>query len=427
MPATTATKKPAAPDADAFADGLLRFLDRSPTPFHATANLAEWLGGHGFVRLDERDDWAPEPGGKYLVTRNDSSIIALRWGDGPLRLLGAHTDSPCLHIKPMPDMHRHGCRQLAVEPYGGVLLAPWFDRDLSLAGRVGYADGAGQLHSALLDFRRPLASIPSLAIHLDRSVNEKRSINKQRDLPLVLSLDAKAPSFATLLQRRLREEHGIKGEILSHEICAYDSQGAARLGLDGELLCSARLDNLLSCYICAWALIHSRGAPCLFVANDHEEVGSRSACGADGPFLNDCLGRLYGGRRAAALADALLISVDNTHAVHPNRPERHDDNHGPQMHGGPVIKVNSDQRYASNSPGMARFRKCCDDAGVGCQFFVSRSDLACGSTIGPITAAATGIQTLDVGVPQWAMHSVRETAAMRDCTDMARALQTFLS
>ena len=254
-------KSPAVPDTDAFAESLMGFLDRSPTPFHATANLAEWLGSQGFARLDERDDWQLEAGGKYLITRNDSSLIALRWGRGPLRLLGAHTDSPCLRIKPMPDMHRQGCRQLAVEPYGGVLLGPWFDRDLSLAGRVGYADGAGQLHSALLDFRRPLAIIPSLAIHLDRGVNEKRSINKQRDLPPVLSLDAAAPSFAELLQRQLREEHGIKGEILSHEICAYDSMGATRLGLDGELLASARLDNLLSCHICAWALIHSRGAP----------------------------------------------------------------------------------------------------------------------------------------------------------------------
>jgi len=402
-----------------FNAGLLDFLARSPTPFHAAANLAALLAAAGFTALDETAEWALRPGGRYYTVRNGSSIIAFAPGADPqhrngIRMLGAHTDSPCLMVRPNPERNRRGYFQLGVEVYGGVLLNPWFDRDLSLAGRVVVRGADGSLAARLVDLRRPVAVIPSLAIHLDRDVNRQRSINAETDIqPLLGQLAGEAPGN---LRALLAAELG-GGEVLDYELCLYDTQPPALVGLGGEFIAAARLDNLLSCYVGVRALIDSAGEQTrLVVCSDHEEVGSGSASGAQGPFLESVLVRLIpdAAARTRALAGSLLLSTDNAHGIHPNFPARHDDNHGPLLNRGPVLKVNHGQRYATNSLTAARVRDWARAADVPLQSFVARNDMGCGSTIGPLTATRLGVPTLDLGVPTFAMHSIRELAGAAD-------------
>ena len=406
-----------------FNDGLLDFLARSPTPFHAAANLAVLLDAAGFAALDETADWALQPGGRYYVTRNGSSIIAFAMGADPLhrngiRMLGAHTDSPCLMVRPTPERNRRGYFQLGVEVYGGVLLNPWFDRDLSLAGRVVTRAADGSLAARLVDLRRPVAVIPSLAIHLDRDANRQRSINAETDIqPLLGQLAGEGPGN---LRALLAAEIG-GGEVLDYELCLYDTQAPALVGLGGEFIAAARIDNLLSCHVGVQALIDSGGEQTrLVVCSDHEEVGSGSASGAQGPFLESVLARLIpdAAARTRALAASLLLSADNAHGIHPNFPAKHDDNHGPLLNRGPVLKVNHGQRYATNSLTAARVRDWACAAGVPLQSFVARNDMGCGSTIGPITATRLGVPTLDLGVPTFAMHSIRELAGAADAASL---------
>lgn len=416
-----------------FNAGLLGYLDDSPTPFHAVAAAVRLLEAHGYTALDEADAWRLAPGARYYVTRNASSLIAFALGDAPLaeagvRMVGAHTDSPCLKIKPQPELKAQGYWQLGVEVYGGALLNPWFDRDLGLAGRVTLRDGHGALKSRLVDLREPLACIPSLAIHLDREANEKRTINKQTHLPAIVARVG-GEDFdlrRELLVRIAREEPALAGgAVLDYELSLYDLQPAALVGWRREFIASARLDNLLSCYTALRALCDTATpANRLVVLNDHEEVGSGSAAGARGSFLRSVLERLAGGTEAhaRAMARSLLVSTDNAHGVHPNYADRHDANHGPALNGGPVLKVNHNQSYASNSETAALFREACARAGVPLQAFVSRGDMGCGSTIGPITATVLGVRTVDVGVPTFAMHSVRELAGVDDARHLCRAL-----
>jgi len=418
--------------------GLLAYLQASPSPFHATTELATRLEAAGFEAVAECDAWSLQPGGRYYLTRNDSSIIAFHYGTEPMedsgiRMLGAHTDSPCLKVKPQPELKRQGYAQLGVEVYGGVLLAPWFDRDLSMAGRVSYRDSQGVLRNALVDFKMPLATVPSLAIHLDRNANNERSINAQKEvLPVLLTLDEQATDwdFRQLLTDQLkRQSPELEVQtLLDFEISLYDTQPPAQIGLKGDFIAGARLDNLLSCYVGLQSLL--RADPrytCLLVCNDHEEIGSASACGAKGPMLQDFLQRLVPDpeRRLRLLDKSMMISADNAHGVHPNFSDKHDDNHGPLLNQGPVIKVNANQRYATNSETSALFRDLAERAGVPVQTFVSRSDMECGSTIGPITAAEIGVRTLDVGVPSFAMHSVRELAGSRDAHYLYRIAAAY--
>ncbi|MBA4501246.1 M18 family aminopeptidase [Marinobacterium marinum] len=416
---------------------LCAFLDASPTPFHAVDSMIKRLAAAGFQALDEADRWFLEPGQGYYITRNDSSIIAWRQPtdrcavEHGWRLVGAHTDSPCLKVKPCPELHRHGYFQLGVEVYGGVLLNPWFDRDLSLAGRVTYRTTEGDITSALLDFERPVAVLPSLAIHLDREANSSRSINAQTYLPVVMGQTETKPDFRQLLKLRLQDK-GVESveSVLDYELCFYDTQGATLVGFEQEFLASARLDNLLSCFVGLQALIEGRDDRIgqVLVCTDHEEVGSMSACGAQGPMLAQWLERVLpeAGRRNRSLARSMLISVDNAHGVHPNFSDKHDSNHGPLLNAGPVIKLNANQRYASNSETSAFFRHLAEQVQVPVQSFVVRTDMACGSTIGPITAAELGVKTLDIGVPQFAMHSIRELAGSQDAYGLYRVLQHFM-
>lgn len=415
--------------------GLLDFLKRSPSPFHATQSMAEALQDAGYQALDERETWQLKPQGRYYVTRNDSSIIAIKRGQHDpvqhgIRMVGAHTDSPCLKVKPQPELARHGYWQLGVEVYGGVLLSPWFDRDLSLAGRVTFKHN-GQLQSRLINFQQAIASIPSLAIHLNREANSGWAINAQTELPPILAqLQGETKKdFRALLAEQLQREHAISAaDILDYELCFYDSQPAALVGLNQDFIASARLDNLLSCYAGLQGLLNSNDQHTqVLVCTDHEEVGSNSACGADGPFLEQVLRRMLNTEEdfVRCIQHSLLISADNAHGIHPNYADKHDANHGPLLNHGPVIKVNANQRYATSSETSSFFKLLCQQAEIPVQSFVTRSDLGCGSTIGPITASQLGVQTIDIGVPTFAMHSIRELAGSKDLSYLVRALQAF--
>ena len=421
-----------------FNQQLLAFLGASPTPFHATGNIAIALEKSGFQQLEESEPWHLQKPGKYFITRNHSSIIAFTfgqesWVETGFKMVGAHTDSPCLKIKPQADMERLGIYQLGVEVYGGALYNPWFDRDLSAAGRVHYQDKEGKIQHVLFDFGRPIAFIPSLAIHLDRDANEGRTVNPQRHLPPVLKAaknERDRQSFRDLLKDELNARAIAAEKVLDYEMYLYDTQKPAFVGLKQEFLASARIDNLASCFIALKSLVDSdESVASLIVCNDHEEVGSASACGAKGPFLQNTLERIEPDveRRNRAIANSMLISADNAHAVHPNYSDRHDGNHAPRLNGGPVIKTNANQRYATNSETSATFRALCAAEKVPVQDFATRADLRCGSTIGPIAATELGVRTLDVGIPQWGMHSCREMCGDRDAYDLYKVLRRFNS
>ena len=412
------------------AQDLLDYIKRSPTPFHATKNLVELFTENGFTALDEGESWSIKSNSAYVVTRNDSSIIAFRTGDDlnqGINMLGAHTDSPCLRIKPNADINKHSYTQLGVEVYGGALLHPWLDRDLSIAGRVSGVNKDGSLFHELIDFKKAVATIPNLAIHLDREANSKKTINAQTHLPIILGHELTGNFKTTLLG--LCPDNA--ETVLDYELSCYDTQAPGFVGLNDEFISSARLDNLLSTYIGARAILDAKDSnqASLFIATDHEEVGSASACGAQGPFLKSVLERLTkdAGELTQLITRSSMISCDNAHGIHPNYADKHDQNHGPILNQGPVIKINNNQRYATNSISSAKFKHICEAIGVPTQTFVVRSDMGCGSTIGPITATELGIETLDIGAPQWAMHSIRETAGSADCDYLYQALSAFIA
>ena len=418
-----------------FNNDLIEFLNASPTPWHAVNTMKTRLDAAGFSQLDEREEWALEQGKGYYAIRNGSSIIAFRTGNkdvitSGVRMVGAHTDSPCLKVKPSPEIRRKGVFQLGVEVYGGVLLNPWFDRDLALAGRVTVLDESGKVRDTLVNFKKPVAIIPSLAIHLDREANSNRSINAQTDLPPVVMQvpDTDTTAFTDLLREQIASESGLNvTKVLGYELSFYDAQGASYVGLRDEFLASARLDNLLSCYIGLQSLLDASGEQAaLLVCNDHEEVGSMSAEGAQGPFLGSVLERWCGAGKGRAIARSMMISADNAHGVHPNFMDKHDENHGPIVNQGPVIKVNHNQRYATNSRSAALYRHISDELGLPHQTFVVRSDMGCGSTIGPLTAGNLGVTTLDIGVPQIAMHSIRELIGTQDGYTLYQVLKEFM-
>lgn len=421
----------------AFSQDLLAFIAASPTPFHAVQNMKQRLQDKGFISLPESERWLMEPGGKYLVTRNDSSIIAFTYGEGNpvkqgIRMLGAHTDSPCLKVKPNADINSQGCWQLGVEVYGGVLLNPWFDRELGLAGKVSVLDADNTLQHCLINIDYAIGLVPSLAIHLDREANSSKSINAQKELPVVLGMAQPGQTFKGWLLQQVQQQHPQLSarQVQDYELSLYDRQPGAIYGVNQEFIASARLDNLLSCYVGLQAILAADGKQhCLLVCNDHEEVGSASACGAQGPMLQMFLQRLLPDVQdyARMIDQSWFVSADNAHAVHPNYAEKHDANHGPRINAGPVIKINANQRYASNSESQAVFRTLCEQQQIPVQSFVVRSDMGCGSTIGPITATQLGVRTVDIGVPTWSMHSIRETAGSKDSWYLMSAMLAFFN
>ncbi len=416
---------------------LLDFIDRSPTPFHATEQLILLLRDRGFSQLRLSDDWTTPGPGNFFVVNQHSALAAFTLtgaslGKDGLRIAGAHTDSPCLKLKPNPVQQKQNMLQCGVEVYGGALLSTWFDRDLSLAGRLSWLDKAGGIHSGCINFQRPIAVIPSLAIHLDRDANNKKTINKQTDLvPLLLASEEQC-NFIDILRQQIVQEHpqAVVKEIIGHDLFFYDTEKSALTGLQDDFLTGARMDNLLSCFTLIDALIHTpESRDSLVILNPHEEVGSVSTVGAQGPFLSMLLKRLQpeSTKRQQVKARSLFISVDNAHGVHPNFMEKHDQEHLPLLNKGPVIKWNANQRYATDTVTGGFFRALCHRTGIDVQDFVMRNDMACGSTIGPLTAAATGIKTVDVGVPSLAMHSIRETVGSKDWLLLNDALQLFFS
>ena len=425
-----------------YIDELINFITASPTPFHTVAASVALLKKNGFQQLREDEIWNERetalPAGNYFVVRSLSSLIAFCWqGAGsntntikPLQMVGAHTDSPSLKVKPIPVKLQQNCLQLGVEVYGGALLAPWFDRELSLAGQVWWLNGLGEEQSTLLDFKQNIAIIPSLAIHLNREANKKEGngINKQTHLVPVIGLsnDDEELFFDTILKKQLNID--ADAEITGHDLFFYDAHPPVRTGLARELITGSRLDNLVSCFAAVQSLISGEAdMNNMIILNNHEEVGSVSTCGAQGSFLRDTLEWLVPERekRLAMVRTSLLISADNAHAVHPNYTDKHDPQHQPRLGQGPVIKHNANQRYATSGSTAARFRMLCKKAQVPVQEFVMRSDMGCGSTMGPLTAAEIGVETVDVGIPSLAMHSIRETAAGIDCWYLYQVLQRF--
>lgn len=420
---------------------LLDYLDASPTPWHAVASAETRLRAAGFARLEETARWRLEAGGRYYVTRGESSLIAFTVGHGALaetgfRIVGAHTDSPGLRLKPRPGLNGDGLWRLAVEVYGGPILATFADRDLSLAGRVMVRGADGPV-ARLVRFEQPLLRLPNLAIHMNREVNEQGlKFNRQTELPLLLGLATQDQNPAGQeAEPRLREllagAAGVAaGDILGWDMAVYDVQKATRWGAANEFIASGRIDNLASCHAALQALgaTEAPSATCVVALFDHEEVGSGSPAGAGGSFAADVLDRLClaagldGEDRHRAMAASFFISADAAHAYQPNFPNAYEPGHKVMVNGGPVIKTHVGQRYTTHAGTAARFMALCERAGVPCQQYAHRSDLACGSTIGPILAAQLGIPGVDVGSPMWAMHSARESAGAHDQAYMIAAL-----
>ncbi|MGE0192801.1 MAG: M18 family aminopeptidase [Planctomycetota bacterium] len=421
------------------AHDLLHFIDASPTPYHAVAEVARRLEGAGFVRWNEEDAWQPDAGTKAYVVRGGGSIVAFHVGsqapaDSGFHAIGAHTDSPNLRLKPRPDRVAEGLRLLDVATYGGVLLHTWFDRDCSLAGRVVVRDG-DERRVLLVDLERPLLRVADLAIHLQRDIRaEGFKPNPQTHIAPILG-DAGAPDLLGLLRPALAEQ-GIGDlsarDLLGHDLMLYDTCPSTLSGPDEEMIHAPRLDNLASCHAAIRALTAGEGRAAAFTRVvalwDHEEVGSRSATGAEGTFLADVLTRLSGDEISLrrAIARSLLVSADMAHAAHPNHPEKHDPLHRPHLGRGPVVKVNADQRYATDALSAAQFRHLAADVGVTTQDFAVRNDMPCGSTIGPISASRLGLSTVDVGNPMLSMHSAREMASALDVGPMIRVMRRWL-
>ncbi|MEM8705101.1 MAG: M18 family aminopeptidase [Actinomycetota bacterium] len=403
-----------------YAAGLRADFDASPTPYHAVATVRRHLEGAGFAPYDS----ASGPVGRWFHA-DGGAIVAWVVGEhhdasSPLRIVGAHTDSPNLRIKPQPDVSTLGIDQLGVEVYGGVLTNSWLDRDLGLAGRVAVRDGDGVAVHLVRD-DRPLLRVPQLAIHLDREFSQQGlNLNRQRHLAPMWSLGS-APAF----HEYLADQAGVAAtDVLSWDVMAHDLSPATLAGLDEEFFVSARIDNQLSCFVATRSLVETAGdlGPAIPVMAlfDHEEVGSVSTTGAASPFLRRQIERIWSSLDAdlestiASSAASLVISADGAHATHPNYVDRHEPEHRIALNGGPVIKINANQRYATDAASAAAFELACRTAGVPVQRFVTRTDLACGSTIGPATAGELGIPVVDAGMAQLAMHSARETAGSAD-------------
>lgn len=425
-----------------YTDGLTRFIEASPSAYHAAAEICRQLKNAGFREQPQNSSWPVLRAQDKGFMCRDGAVIAWRAPkrDAPLppdirfNVFGCHTDSPGFVLKPGIDFVAHGFWQLAVEVYGGPLLYSWFDRDLCVAGRVITAAG-----DELLVDTGAVARIPSLAIHLDREANSAFTVNRQKHVQPILGLACDRPEggFMQILANKLGVS---RSELYGVELCLRDTQPPARTGLNEELFTAGRLDNLSSVYAGLTAItgqVRAGGELSdrtvgVFAAFNHEEVGSQTRSGAAGPLLEECVSRLQESVRAdaqqkmAGRAASVILSADAGHSLHPNYPEKHDPDEKPVLGGGVLYKQNANQRYISDATGQAAWKSLCVRAGVETQSFVSRNDSPCGSTIGPALAARMGMCTLDAGVPLMAMHSVRELAHVADLHDLAVIAATHL-
>jgi aspartyl aminopeptidase len=415
---------------------LMSFLDSSPSAFHATSVMEKTLKKEGYLQLLERDSWRLKKGGRYYITRGGSAIIAFQlaadWKefDG-FNMIGAHTDSPALKIRSNPVKMKSGHGQLGVEVYGGAILSSWFDRDLSIAGRVSYLTN-GKIKHQLIDFGRPVATLPNVAIHLNPKVNSGQAVQTHKELSPILLQGEKGFDWDKMITQELKRTYksSLKVErILDYDLLFYDDAKAASVGVNGEFIASGRLDNLASCFVGMEALLTTpKKSSSLLVCSDHEEVGSSSTTGAAGTFLKSILQRIYGSQESFArgVSRSVMISCDNAHGLHPNFSEKYEESSAPIINQGPVLKLNAKQRYATSAESSAILELVAQKAQVPLQRYVSRNDVPCGSTIGPITATTLGMRTMDIGIPSLAMHSIRELIGSRDGHLMFKLLKEFL-
>lgn len=421
---------------------LLDYIDASPSPWHAVETTENRLLEHGFIKLHEDMSWALEFNRGYYVVRDDSSIIAFRMGEAPtsvggFNIVGAHTDSPALRVKPNGSHKAGSMVRVGVEVYGGLQIATYADRDLSLAGRITYSH-EGQLITELVRFDEALLRLPTLAIHMNRMVNEEGlKFNAQTEIPLYLTCAEDNLPSESVLKNLIADEMDIKADqIKAWELNVYDTQPGAFWGPDSEFIANSQFDNLASCHAALTALLNSNepsDTTRVIAFFDHEEIGSNSFKGADGNFMRDVLERITSTFEEEsdafdlAIARSFLISADMAHAAHPNFPNAYEPDHLAIMNQGPVIKVNQNVRYTTTSKSEARFMALCEKADVPCQKYVHRTNLACGSTIGPLSSSILGIESVDVGNPMWAMHSARESAGTHDHEYMIKALEALFS
>ncbi|CAH1419109.1 unnamed protein product [Lactuca virosa] len=452
---------------------LIDFLNASPTAFHAVDEAKRRLKVAGYEQIFEKGDWNLQPGKKYFFTRNYSTIVAFAIGKkyiagNGFHIVGAHTDSPCLKLKPVSKISKGGYLEVGVQTYGGGLWHTWFDRDLTIAGRMiikeGKGDSASYSHK-LVRIEEPIMRIPTLAIHLDRGVNDGFKVNAQTHLAPVLATAVKAELNKTvaengpdgkpneslnnssiqkhhsLLLQILADKVGCKpDEICDFELQACDTQPSIVAGAMKEFVFSGRLDNLCMSFCSLKALIDAtvseksiedESGVRMVALFDHEEVGSSSAQGAGSPVMFDALSRITtffssdSQLLEKAIQKSFLVSADMAHALHPNYMDKHEENHQPKLHGGLVIKHNANQRYATNAVTAFIFREIAANKNLPVQDFVVRNDMPCGSTIGPILASGTGIRTVDIGAPQLSMHSIREMCAVDDVNHSYHHLKAF--
>ena len=412
---------------------LADFISASPSSFHAVAEVARRLDQAGFTALNEEEQWPTGAGKRYIV--RDGAIIAwVQPQDAsvttPFRIIGSHTDSPSFKLKPKPTIGSQGWIQAGVEVYGGPLLNSWLDRELEFAGRLVFADGTTELVRT-----GPFLRFPQLAVHLDRGVNtEGLTLNPQQHMKPVIGVGD--PSSADIVGHLAGIAGNTGADVAGYDVVVADTAKPAVFGLDEQLFASGRLDNLSSVHSSVVALVNlpdTLTEIAVLAAFDHEEVGSASRSGASGPLLADVLTRISAGTGATetqklqAFANSWCLSADVGHAVHPNYPERHDPTNHPIIGGGPLLKINANQRYATDGVGAAEWARACGQAKVPYQEFVSNNSMPCGSTIGPLTATRLGIRTIDVGMPVLSMHSAREMCSVLDPGYITAAISAFLA
>ncbi len=418
----------------AHADDLADFVAASPSSYHAAEEVARRLEGAGFTRLREEDAWPAQPGGRYVIVRDGAAIGWTVPTDAtpttPVHVLGAHTDSPGFKLKPQPTTGAKGWLQAAVEVYGGPLLNSWLDRELRLAGRLALADGR-----VVLAATGPMLRLPQLAIHLDRTANNGLTLDKQTDTQPVWGVGD--PTEENILAELAATADVDAADVRGYDVVVADAARGAVFGKDDAFFASGRLDDLASVHAGVVALIEAApsvsGVIPMLAAFDHEELGSNSRSGAAGPILEDVLERIYeslgadGAQRRQAYAASWCLSSDVGHSVHPNYAYKHDPVVQPLLGSGPILKINANQRYATDAVGAAAWAAWCESAGVSAQEFVSNNAVPCGSTIGPITATRLGIRTVDVGIPILSMHSARELAGVSDLHDLSRVARAFFA
>ncbi|MGL5558695.1 MAG: M18 family aminopeptidase [Paraclostridium dentum] len=424
-----------------FARNLIGFIEKSPTAFHSVETSEELLKLNGFKKLDSREEWKLEQDGKYYTTKNSSAIVAFTINTNNLkedgfRIIGSHSDSPSFRVKPNPEMEAEKTYlKLNIECYGGPILNTWLDRPLSIAGRV-VLKGKSVLRpeETLVNINKPICIIPNLAIHMNREVNEGVALNKQKDMVPLVGLLNDSLEKDNFLLKTIAKELGRKiEEIIDFDLFLYEYEKGMLIGPNEEMISCGRLDNLSMAHASLHALIDAKSLNGVNVVAvfDNEEVGSSTKQGADSNMLLNVLERIslcLGQNREEffrSLYSSFIISADLAHAVHPNVGEKHDPTNRPVMGKGPVIKINANQAYTSDSQSIAVYKTICKEAGVNCQEFVNRSDVRGGSTIGPISSTHIDIPSVDVGSPILAMHSIRELGCVEDHMDIYKTFKKF--